>query len=295
MRVIDAHNHAMWYGMTPARHVENMDRCGIAATWLLTWEAPEDEREPSFLRVSNPLSDGLTLADAVRTRDAFPERFVVGYCPDPRRPGALDRLEAAIALHGVRTCGEWKFRLMFDDVDNLRLLRFGAEHRLPVTVHVSYPGSKGRGYPRPDYWYAGGMEAVERALRAVPEVVVVGHGPGFWATISGDGRHLTETYPSGPVAPGGALPRMMREYPNLWADLSAKSGLNALQRDREFGRDFLLEFQDRILYARDFFDNAHREYLESLDLPGDALQRILGGNAERLVPLTDALPAHGGT
>ncbi len=77
---------------------------------------------------------------------------------------------------------------------------------------------------------------------------------------------------------------MLRQYPNLYADLSAGSGLNALQRDPEFAKDFLLEFQDRLLYARDYFDNRHQEFLNSLGLPDKALVKVYAGNALKLVP-----------
>jgi len=77
---------------------------------------------------------------------------------------------------------------------------------------------------------------------------------------------------------------MLHQYPNLYADLSAGSGLNALKRDPAFAGEFLLEFQDRVMYARDYFDNRHQEFLNSLELPGDVLAKIYAGNALRLVP-----------
>ena len=83
----------------------------------------------------------------------------------------------------------------------------------------------------------------------------------------------------------GKLPEMFRQYPNLYADFSAGSGLNALQRDPEFARGFLIEFQDRLLYARDCFDNRLQEFLNSLGLPDGVPQKIYAGNALRLVPV----------
>jgi predicted TIM-barrel fold metal-dependent hydrolase len=77
---------------------------------------------------------------------------------------------------------------------------------------------------------------------------------------------------------------MFRDYPNLYADLSAGSAYTALTRDVEFTRDFLIEFQDRILYGRDYFDNRMQELLNALELPNDVLTKIYAGNALRLVP-----------
>jgi len=77
---------------------------------------------------------------------------------------------------------------------------------------------------------------------------------------------------------------MLRQYPNLYADLSGFSGLNAISRDVGFGKEFLIEFQDRLLFARDYFDSRLRDFLESLGLPSDVLTKIYAGNALRLVP-----------
>jgi predicted TIM-barrel fold metal-dependent hydrolase len=45
-----------------------------------------------------------------------------------------------------------------------------------------------------------------------------------------------------------------------------------------------VEFQDRILYGRDYFDNVHQEFLNKLGLPPQVLEKIYSGNALRLVP-----------
>ena len=53
---------------------------------------------------------------------------------------------------------------------------------------------------------------------------------------------------------GGAVVRLFRQYPNLYGDLSAGSGYNAISRDPEFGYAFMDEFQDRLLFGTDFAD-----------------------------------------
>ena len=77
---------------------------------------------------------------------------------------------------------------------------------------------------------------------------------------------------------------MLHKYSNLYCDTSAGSGCNALKRDPEFAKDFLIEFQDRILYGRDYFDNVHQEFINSLNLPTQVLEKIYSGNALQLVP-----------
>jgi len=67
--------------------------------------------------------------------------------------------------------------------------------------------------------------------------------------------------------------------------LSAGSGLNALTRMEDGGRDFLIEYQDRLLFGRDAPGNALQVHLEELDLPRDVRLKIYCENALRLVPL----------
>ncbi len=286
MEIIDAHNHPDWHGHDLTRFLSNMDAYAIRQTWLLSWEAPGDEYDPAvYNRVMLPDSRGYPVAfeACLRYAQAAPDRFVLGYAPDPRRPDAIDRLAAAIDLHGVKICGEIKLRMMYDNPDALGLFRFCGEKGLPVTVHIDYEFATGRAYPRPNWWYGGGIDAFERAVAACPETVFIGHAPGFWAHISGDDLYDKEPYPSGPVLPGGQAVEMLRRYPNLWADLSAGSALNALGRDATFGRDFLLEFQERMLYGRDNFDNRLQEFLNGLGLSDDVLEKIYAGNARRLL------------
>ncbi|MBN2552637.1 MAG: amidohydrolase family protein [Spirochaetales bacterium] len=283
--IIDAHNHVNWLGYTADKIIENMDRNGIEVTWLLSWEAPADEIDPVlYMPKFFPGQTNLPFTDVFHAASRFPDRFISGYCPDPRKPDALDRLELAVQQYGVQVCGEWKLRMMFDNLDALRLYRACGQHGIPVVVHIDYPVPLGSGaYPRPNYWYGGGIEPFERAVQRCPETVFIGHGPGFWGHISKDDKFLETYYPEGPVVSGGELYRLLRSYPNLYADLSADSARNGLNRDARVGREFLLEFQDRLLFARDCFSNSLLELLDSYSLPESALNKILSGNATALL------------
>jgi predicted TIM-barrel fold metal-dependent hydrolase len=285
-QIVDAHNHPDWHGHDFNRFVRNMADCGIARTWLLTWECPRDEYDPQYNDViaPEPAEFGpISFAKALRYKERAPDQFVLGYAPDPRRPDAIDRLQAAVAIHGVQVCGEIKLRMTYDNPDALRLYRYCGANHLPVTFHIDYEFDTGRRYPRPNWWYGGGIEAFEHAVRACPETTFIGHAPGWWSHISGDDRFDKDAYPTGPVQPGGKLVQMLRQYPNLCCDISAGSGHNALSRDRAFTQDFLAEFQDSVLYGRDYFDNRHQELLNSLDLTPAVLTKIYAGNAHRLM------------
>ena len=61
------------------------------------------------------------------------------------------------------------------------------------------------------------------------------------------------------------------------------AGLKALERDRNFGRNFLLEFQDKLLFGRDYFDARLMDFLRDLALPAEAFDKLAYQNAERLL------------
>ena len=133
----------------------------------------------------------------------------------------------------------------------------------------------------------GGMAAASRHLNGqlshVPKPIFIGHAPGFWAHISGDGKFDKEAYPTGPIEPGGKVPQMLKKYDNLYADLSAGSGLTAISRDEAFGRQFLIDFQDSLLFGRDYFDTRLMDYLQRLNLPKEAFDKITYQNAQKLL------------
>ena len=282
--LIDAHNHPNWHGFNAKKILENMDEQGIDQMWLFSWEVPEDEYSPSYHRVLPPIGSGIPLADILEVGRQAPDRFVLGYMPHPKRPDAIDRLKAAVEIHGIRLASELKVRLLFDDPDAIRLYHFCGEQKLPITIHLDYPiDHGGSSYPRPNWWYGGSLDAFERALAECPETAFIGHAPGFWAHISGDDLATREVYPAGKVLPGGRVPEILRQYPNLYADLSAGSALNALARDRAFSAAFLVEFQDKLLFGRDYFDTRLMDFLLEMDLPAAVFEKISWRNAQGLL------------
>jgi predicted TIM-barrel fold metal-dependent hydrolase len=236
-----------------------------------------------------------TTEDVIAACARYPDRLVPFCLIDPRyhnSPTAdLAHLFEEYRGRGCRGVGEVLPKLDFDDPRALNLYRQAGRFEMPVLFDLQ---DRPEGYGlRDDH----GLPRLERALQQCPDTVFIGHGPTFWAEISAAvpvGQR--SGYPQGPVVPGGAVPRLMRTYGNLWADTSAGSGYNALSRDPAFGLAFLEEFQDRLMFGTDsclrsdvdrtapivaFF----RDLRATGKLPVAALEKIAWQNATRLLRL----------
>ena len=292
--IIDIHNHADYWGYSAEKMLENMDSYGLDITCLLSWECPKNEYNPATKKCFSPFSDiPVPFERCVEYKRTAPDRFLLGYCPDPRDPDAIDRLKAMISLYDISICGELKLRMMYDNPDAIRLYRVCGEYGLPVLMHFDYSIEKPNyTYPWPSYWYGGGLDALERVLKLCPETNFIGHAPGFWAHISNDDQYDKVSYPRGEVIPGGKIEVLLEKHPNLYCDISAGSGHNALSRDLDFTKDFITKYQDRILYARDYFDNIHQELLESIGLSDSVKKKLYESNARRILRGGDRIPCN---
>ena len=89
------------------------------------------------------------------------------------------------------------------------------------------------------------------------------------------------------------MPKLLREYKNLWVDLSAGSGYCAMTRDIVYTKKFLNEFWDRILFGTDIcyasggptLIKLLKDLLASGDLSEEKFEAIAHKNAERLLGL----------
>ena len=229
-----------------------------------------------------PITTEWVLAETKPHRDRL-----LPFCDiDPRTDylggykGFLDTLKRYVDA-GAVGFGEHKCGTAIDDPRNLEVFRAVGELELPILFHMDNQ----RNTDRP------GLPGLERALQEASGAKFIGHAQGWWASISGD---VTESqmgiYPKTPVAPGGAIDRLMEKYPNLYGDFSAGSGANSLQRDPAFGREFLIRRADRLMFGTDYLTPDQNlpqlTLFEQFDLPEDVRHKIFRGNAERLLGLT---------
>lgn len=182
----------------------------------------------------------------------WPDRIIPFCNLDPRMlPNSSKTNFAPILDHykalGCKGVGEMTCNLWWDDDRVVNMLAHIEKAELPMLFHVA-------GVDRGTYGLIDsfGMPKLETALQMFPKLNFIAHSMGPWSCISGDATAKNWMgYPKGPVTPGGRLPELLRKYPNLWGDISAGSGNNALVRDPEFGYRFMEEFQDRLLFGTD--------------------------------------------
>ncbi len=291
MKLVDSHQHVLWHHRNGQGLIDDLDKHEIDYAWLLSW-LPDPGNAQARSLILNPMNvrldgtqDGITLRDIVETKGKWPDRFVVGYCPNPRWPEAPDMLRAAYHMHGARVCAEWKFHLPFDDPRCLEVFKVAGELKMPVVLHLDIPYIKNQ-EGKLEYfegWFGGTIDNLERAMQACPETIFIGHAPGFWREISADAADCPDMYPNGPVAMTGRLYGLFEKYPNLYADLSAGSGMTALKRDPKHAIGFIHKFADRLLFGRDYYGGDLMEFLQTLDLDEGIKKKIFQDNAESLV------------
>lgn len=211
---------------------------------------------------------------------------LIPFCDiDPRTeyvktPKAIRELLERYIAAGAKGLGEHKCGGAIDDARNLDIFRACSDLKLPVMLHMD--GLRNTDEP--------GLPGLERALREAPGAAFIGHATTWWSSISG-GLTTKELngYPKGKVKPGGAIDRLMDKYPNIYGDLSAGSGLNAIQRDPDFGREFLIRRADQLLFGTDYLAEGQAveqfQFLDRLDLPADVQAKIFRTNARKILRL----------
>jgi predicted TIM-barrel fold metal-dependent hydrolase len=219
--VLDTHLHLR---RDPDSCWVHMQGCGVTHAVLLTPAAQEDAAKQEMAK--------------------HPGRLVRSVSTDPAQPGAPDVFRNALR-DGAVSIGEIKYHLALDSPEMRRLYDIAAELHVPVMMHIQdfphFPGEMpyNTGYPHFD-----------KVLQAYPRTTFIGHGDLFWAHISAD-VPTDRGYPSGPIKPGGLTDKLLSDFPNLYGDMSANSGNNALSRDPAFAKDFVARHRAKLIFGSD--------------------------------------------
>ncbi len=263
-------------------------RGALPAEEMLKWMDQHDIARSVILPLISPEAWYYPISTdwVLRETEAHRDRLLPFCDVDPRTnylrgtKAILDMLKRYVDA-GAVGLGEHKCAGPIDSPGNLDVFGAAGELGLPVLFHMDTI----RNTDQP------GLPGLERVLREVPGSNFIGHAPGFWSSISGDvttPAHMGG-YPKTPVAPGGALDRLMEKYPNLYGEFSAGSGANSIARDLEFGREFIIRRQDRLLFGTDYLAPGQKvsqfDLFNKLDLPEEVQAKLYRDNASRILKL----------
>ncbi len=258
-----------------------LDRAGIDKAVLLPLVSPEH------------MIQQMSTDDILDVTARYPDRFIPFCNLDPRNIRNSPDADFTPLLEywksvGCKGVGEITANLPFDDPRVQNMFKHVEKAGLPLLFHIG-PRSGGC-YGLIDEL---GLPRLEIALRKFPELILIGHSQPFWGEISADVNDQTRNgYPKGSVIPG-RIPELLRKYPNMYGDMSAGSGFNAISRDPEFGYEFMEEFQDKLLFGTDICAPTNetplpyylREIVATGKISKAAYEKITWQNANRLLGL----------
>ena len=272
--------------LSVADQLDVMDRSGIDKAVILPLASPEAALEKQ------------SIGEILQICRDHPGRFIPFCNIDPRLTIGLPRKAEVADFEfilkqykdlGCKGIGEMTANIYWDAPAMLNFLGASEKVGLPIIFHSTTPG-----YPGYGVLDDVGLPRLGKVLKKFPSLTIIGHSPGFWSEVSGEitieDKHK---YPEGPVRPDGAVPRLLRQYSNLYCDISANSGLNAFKRDEEHAFKFIKEFQDRILFGLDYCsvndDRQHLAWLQNAleqgSISSQAYEKITWKNANRVLTL----------
>lgn len=280
--VIDIHQHTPYHDRTSEQLLQHQRAMGVTRTILLP-AGREVERASTHFGKSNGLAarcgGNQTVVDFCHRH---PDEFVFGANEVSDLPEARTEIEKYLKLGG-RIIGEQKFSVACDSNYIDLIAGLAQDYGVPVLLHFQHDT------------YNLGFERFHKVLEKFPKVNFIGHAQTWWANIDKDHKDQSVLYPKTKVTPGGITDRYLKDYPNMYGDLSAGSGLGALIRDEDHTRWFLERHQDKLLYGSDCADTIGRgpgcqgaQTLAALRrlAPTKSIERkLLHGNASRLFRL----------
>lgn len=240
--IIDIHQHTNYRERSAEQLRAHQRAMGVTRTILLPSGSPV-KRASTGDGVHNGLG-GVGAGgneSCLATARQFPQEFSFGTNEVTDLPEARQEIAKYLDL-GAIIIGEQKFAVALDSPESQQLYALAAEYRVPILMHLQH-GT-----------YNLGFERLPEMLKKFPDTIFIGHAQTWWANIDRNHTDQKQLYPKGPVVAGGLTDRYLADYPNLFADMSAGSGLNALTRDEDHARGFLDRHQSKILYGSDCDD-----------------------------------------
>lgn len=231
--IIDIHQHTHYSGRSDADLIQHQRTLGITTTVLL----------PAGRYYGlEAQCDGNQSVQNLAKKHPRELLFFANELPYLKEAEAVIRQNLNQGAIGI---GEQKFRILADSAYLDRIARIARDYHVPILLH---------------FWdgdFNMEMERFQKVLEKFPTVNFIGHAQTWWGHIDKN-FNRRDLYPKGKVIPGGLTDRWLADYPNLFGDLSAGSGLNALRRDPDFTASFLQRHQDKLLFGSDCSDKEGR-------------------------------------
>ncbi|MCX6633128.1 MAG: amidohydrolase family protein [Candidatus Solibacter sp.] len=220
--IVDCHHHLR---PSPEANIVHLDGSGISNAVALARGNAADQMQ------------------ALETK--YSGRFLAWFASaDITRPDAAEVLTKAVKS-GAVGLGEIKFHVEAAGPELRRMYQLAADLGIPILVHFQeVPHTPAEGV------FSTGFKNFEAMLKTYPKTRFIGHADAFWANVSAGDANET-AYPTGPIKRGGVTDKLLSDYPNLFGDLAANSGNNALSRDPDFTADFLKRHQDKLIFGSD--------------------------------------------
>lgn len=243
--IIDIHQHTDYHGRSDADFITHQRTMGITTTILLPAGRPVDSASTHYGK-SNGLQAKVTGNEVgYRFSQKYPGEFLFGANEVSDLPDATREIEKYLKL-GAKVIGESKFGVECDAPAMQKIYQLAQEYDVPVLMHWQHNT------------FNYGFERFYKMLEKYPKVNFIGHAQTWWANIDRNHTDQKVLYPKSKVTAGGLTDRYLSDYPNMYGDLSAGSGLNALLRDEEHTRRFFKRHQDKLMYGSDCADTVGR-------------------------------------
>ena len=239
--IIDIHQHTHYHGRTDEDLIRHQKAMGATLTVLLP--AGSTVTRPSTLdgKANGLQAECFGNESVVNVAKAHSKDFLFFTNEVPDLPEARAEMEKYFKL-GARGIGEQKFCVDCDSIHIERVAELAQDHDVPVLLHFQHDTFNLH------------IERFHKILEKFPRVNFIGHAQTWWANVDKNYVDQTLLYPKGKVTRGGITERLLSDYPNMFGDCSAGSGLNALTRDEDFTPGFLERHQNKLVFGSDCED-----------------------------------------
>ncbi|WP_222918112.1 amidohydrolase family protein [Natrinema sp. SYSU A 869] len=274
--LLDAHTHLIPH--------ETLDRDPLSADGLVAWMDGQGIDRAVVLALESPESYPVQAPSwwVLEQVAAYPDRLLPFCSIDPRTlvygEETVRNLLEGYVERGARGFGELKPGLPIDDRRLETIYEHCAEYELPILCHLDDKAMLD------DV----GLPGFEDVLASYPSIDFIAHAHFWWAHISADVTAADRgRYPEGAVKPGGRVPELLAEYDNVYGDLSAGSGWNALTRDPASAQEFLEAHHEQLIWGTDFLapgqEPPQLTMFDRFDLPDEAWANIRSRNLESVL------------